>query len=252
MRGTTASTFPLLKLPGEIRNRIYDFCLISRRFDGSLEPISPRQPALTQISRVIRGETLKFFYVSNHFKISLGVVDDFYGLPDDVDIPEVEHQYMRLLHGIRNLVRNGYFDMMNGLTIQLRPIDFTMAEMYWCRPTLRARILKKEPDVLDDDPSLEGREFCGDLFYEVDRLKVSDIDWGDVEAVDNAVSSHKSRLSSEFAARQDWDAADDLEHLPGCGQMCEVLRTLLNPPRLNENSERLLFLYVHLLNTSPV
>lgn len=235
MRSTRASSFPLLKLPGEIRNRVYEFCLVPRDADGSPKPVSPYQPALTRVNRVVRSETLELFYAINKFKVYMKVFDD-----NDYD-PGREHKYMQLLRGIRNLVQIGHFQLMNELEIQLtyawRPHPYTEEP----RPFLRARILSKGPHVLGSDWFLPE-----DYVYDnIDRLSVGDTDWGDVEAVDSAVELYKFRLCEKLADMDHDVAAEELEYLP-CGRMCEVLRALLHDPRLSESSKRSLFLYVSL------
>lgn len=235
MRSTRANSFPFLKLPGEIRNRVYELCLISRTFNGSLAPVSPSQPALTRINRIVRYETLELFYASNRFRLSFRLIDP------DIDSPGEEQRHLQFLRGIRNLVRNGYFQLMKELTIRVTKARASFVDMCDLRPTLRARVLKKEPHVLNCYPILKGPFLHDNLFFWVERLNVGDIDWGDAEAVDKAVESHKSKLCAEFVAEGDYAAAEELEHMP-CGQMCEVLRALFEGSRLNENSQSFLFL----------
>lgn len=93
MQTSTEATFPFAKLPPELRNRAYDYALVRdfvidlRRayllpnrplFDGTV-PLKTfrdvlrdfqslvRQPALTQVSRAIRVESLPIFHAQNVF-----------------------------------------------------------------------------------------------------------------------------------------------------------------------------------------
>lgn len=141
---------------------------------------------------------------------------------------------MRLLRGIRNMVQSGCFQMMNELTIHLVSPNLIQLMDIWpgdFRVILRARILKKAPHNLETYPIQKGHY-------------IDDTDWSNVEAVDSAVESHKSRLCSELSAHREYYAVHDLLCMP-CGQMCEVLRALLGKPSHSESSKRFLFLYVY-------
>ena len=61
-----AAPFPLLKLPAELRNRVYDFVLIKEGRLPLLEIDTP-QPALSRTSHQLRQETLPIFYSENTF-----------------------------------------------------------------------------------------------------------------------------------------------------------------------------------------
>ena len=69
---TDQSTSPLLKLPGELRNRIYRFALITH--DHIRLPVTTRtfpEPALLATNKEIRREASSLFYSENHFMIEV-------------------------------------------------------------------------------------------------------------------------------------------------------------------------------------
>lgn len=242
-RQNRVSSFPLLKLPGEIRNRVYKFCLVKRQFDGRLEPVLPYQPALTRVNRFVRGETLELFYASNRFEVFIDVVIPHY------EVPGEEQKNIRFIRGIRNMVRKGYFELINELTIHL--VSDLITDFFnnpGFRLILRTRLLKKKPYILSK-PLVKDYHIDETSFYEVDRLDVGNTDWNYIETVACAVESHKRRLSRELYTELEYEAGFCMEAML-CGQMCEVLHALLGQPILTKYSKTFVFLYVHLLGGS--
>lgn len=67
-----SSHFPLLSLPAELRNYIYELSLPDKQTFavGPWKPITrPMQPPLTRVSKQIRYETLGLFVTKNNFRI---------------------------------------------------------------------------------------------------------------------------------------------------------------------------------------
>lgn len=62
-------TFPFLRLPGEIRNLVYDFALAEHEKYHFLDTVQP--PPLASVSRQMRKESLSSFLKSNTFHIIL-------------------------------------------------------------------------------------------------------------------------------------------------------------------------------------
>lgn len=97
------SRCPLLKLPAEIRNQIYDLVLVSRWFGTYAHVDVPtqltrkrdwKQPALTYISRQVRRETTPISFGDNVFRLELRLKHAF----------ECAHfeRWLRLIGGYRH------------------------------------------------------------------------------------------------------------------------------------------------------
>lgn len=235
MRSTRPSYFPLLKLPGEIRNRVYDFYLVPRNTDGSTKPVSPYQPELTRVNRVVRGETLSLFYASNQFELSIPIINS------EIDAPDQLHQHIRLLRGIRSLVQNGYFQFMNDLAVHL--ISDPGAHdsgFHGMRRVLMARLLKKDTHILTS-PIMRDYLPVQSYFLQVDRPGAGGIDWRNEDAVHHVVASYKERLSDELSAKGRLELSIEVENTPCC-QMCQILSILLGNSSIIGHSERFLLL----------
>lgn len=224
---------------------MYRICLVLRKCDGSLKPISPCQPALTRVSRAVRGETLELFYASNKFELFINATNV------EIDIPGELQQHMQFIRGVRSMVRNGHFQIMNQLTIHLGSDDDTyLYAMRRFRLMLTARILKSDPYILQK-PIMRDFYYDPNSFNEIVRIGGGDIDWSNPEAVHDAVESHKKRLADECLSWEDVNASTDLENIP-CARMCEILHVLLGKPEPINHSELVLFLYVYLVDALSI
>jgi hypothetical protein len=111
---TSAQSCPLLDLPAELRNHIYDWLLIpgaseedddygivTIRYDSKIK-LRWKPPPITQISRQVRRETTTIYYGENTFRITLS--------PRDVRQPL--HPWLRALSPeIRGMLRDIQLDL---------------------------------------------------------------------------------------------------------------------------------------------
>ncbi|KAK3632266.1 hypothetical protein LTR56_004266 [Elasticomyces elasticus] len=65
----------LFKLPGELRNRVYEAVLVSRG-SVAIRPKGPGEPALLRVCKGIRAEARSIYYGANNFRL---VMADFNG-----------------------------------------------------------------------------------------------------------------------------------------------------------------------------
>ena len=92
---------PFLALPGELRNRIYQYSIVrSKPFAVKLQ-FSSRDTALLQVNRQIYREASTIFYSENTFKLSEGL---FLGAPILQHLDSFYHVSLEKLRMMRKFI----------------------------------------------------------------------------------------------------------------------------------------------------
>ena len=134
-------TVHFFSLPGELRNRIYQLVLpmctehINPHFQNPTNPYRPRQPALLQVCKHLRGATAPLFYGNNKFDYN------FSEHPYDREAFDSVAHWLRCLRGVPlKHIRVLRFSL--GLRIVRRPDGG-----YWAVPSRPADYMYDSVDV---------------------------------------------------------------------------------------------------------
>lgn len=226
-----AGQFPFLKLPPELRNRVYDLVLPNVDCDG--DPISIRltQHPLTRVNKIIRKETLAMFYSKNNFILEAPALE-----PAKTDLLE-EHRRLRFLRAVRLLVCSGYFDHIRHLDI----LVFVRGPLFTLGHGIKLEITNDKPTVYnwEEESSQDGPPLVleDDSYWDLNRVGGGYVDWNSIDDCTFSLEMQKLILSG-MALDAGLDAmADDISEM-SIHRPAEVLHLLLKGKR---NTEKFIF-----------
>ncbi|ROV90917.1 hypothetical protein VMCG_09962 [Cytospora schulzeri] len=201
--------FHFLKLPPEIRNMIYRLSLVDigperlpqRRFWLP----SFRQPALTQVSRQIRRDTLPMFFESNLFM--LRVPSPSHSL--DLHHAREEQRWMKFVRGLKLFAACGYLSMVSRMAIVYSDQGSEGSQCFGlfrrCKRTeiivecFRCELQPPDFEELARKGSTSEAELRDIWQLRMGtRVGNDDTDWNDCDAVDESLATAVGELANEL------------------------------------------------------
>ncbi|ROV97253.1 hypothetical protein VSDG_04773 [Cytospora chrysosperma] len=228
---------PFLKLPPEVRNMIYQLILVD--IGHERRPFRPRlpsfrQPALTQVNRQIRTETLSMFYTYNMFTLRVPSPDH----SPDLDHSREEQQWMRFVRGLKLFSTCGYLPIVSHLTIEYLDHDAYKDQDSATFGTGRGMVMMieffrtgpKEPDYEETARKMGMSVDRVKLYWQLNmgvRVGNDETEWDDCDAVDKALATAIDDFTRTLRHRDHRRAAETVGQMT-VGRLVEALHALLS------------------------
>lgn len=229
-----------MKLPAEIRNMVYRLILVDVDLDLHEEPYRPRlsvlrQPALTRVSRQIREDTLGMFLAHNFFVLEVPMPESDYDI--DFNHARQEQRWRWFLRSVKLLAASDRLARTKHLTISYGAKRWPTFMGIDPQPGLTIEVFNYDPRTLEFGERVRSAEIRRD---EIDlhtkaklvlrnRIGHDDTNWGDVDAVEEALDHSIEYLTRFLRAVVGASEANHVQSLPvGC--LVQALHALCGAP----------------------